>query len=237
MKKRIPKQTVIKIVVDLILTVLLMLLMAFELIGREAHEWLGVGMFAVFVVHHILNRKWTAHLLKGNYTPFRAVQTLLVCLILLCMLASMASGIVMSRYVFDFLPIQGGWGWARTLHMLGGYWGFALMSLHLGLHWNMMMSMAGRAAGNPSANQPRPVKRRILRILGILIAGYGVYAFVKRQIGAYMFLRIAFPFFDFEEPLILFFLDYIAAMGLFVWIGHYLAEALRAAGKKKHAKQ
>lgn len=222
MRKRMPKQTVIKIAADLILTVLLMLLMAFELIGREAHEWLGVGMFAAFVVHHILNRKWTAHLLKGKYTPFRTVQTLLVCLILLCMLASMASGIVMSRYVFDFLPIQGGWGWARTLHMLGGYWGFVLMSLHLGLHWNMMMSMAGRAVGNPSAR-----RTRILRILGVLIAGYGVYAFIKRQIGAYMFLRIAFPFFDFQEPLILFFLDYLAVMGLFVWIGHYLAKALR----------
>lgn len=40
------------------------------------------------------------------------------------MLSSMVSGIVMSRYVFDFLPIQGGWGWARTLHMLAAYWGF-----------------------------------------------------------------------------------------------------------------
>lgn len=70
MNKKMPKQVRIKIIVDLLMTVLLMLLMAFELIGREEHEWLGVGMFAAFVVHHILNRKWTAHLLKGKYPPF-----------------------------------------------------------------------------------------------------------------------------------------------------------------------
>ena len=73
-----PRQTRIKVIVDLLMTVLLMLLMAFELIGREAHEWLGVGMFAAFVTHHILNRKWTAHLLKGKYTPFRIGQAVLV---------------------------------------------------------------------------------------------------------------------------------------------------------------
>lgn len=54
---------------------------------------------------------------------------------------------------------------------------------------------------------------------------YGVYAFAKRSIPSYLFLQAQFVFFDFEEPLILFFLDYLAAMGLFVWIGHYLAKA------------
>ena len=115
MNKKMPKQVRIKIIVDLLMTVLLMLLMAFELIGREEHEWLGVGMFAAFVVHHILNRKWTAHLLKGKYPPFRIAQTALVFLVLICMISSMVSGIVMSRYVFDFLPIQGGGpGWTAA---------------------------------------------------------------------------------------------------------------------------
>lgn len=46
-----------KITVDLGMTILLMLLMAFELIGRTAHEWIGAGMFVLFILHHILNRK------------------------------------------------------------------------------------------------------------------------------------------------------------------------------------
>ena len=216
------KKQSVKIIVDVIMTVILMLLMAFELIGRTAHEWLGVGMFVMFVSHHILNRKWTSHLLKGKYTPIRIFQTLLAVLVLVCILCSMVSGIVLSRYVFSFLPIEGGRSWARTLHMIGAYWGFVFMSLHLGIHWNMMMGMAGKAAGNPSA-----LRTWILRILGAAVAAYGVYAFVERGIGGYMSLQNMFVFFDFEEPLIFFLGDYLAAMGLFVWIGHYAAKLLR----------
>nr|WP_294492900.1 DUF4405 domain-containing protein [uncultured Mediterraneibacter sp.] len=224
------RQVVLKIVVDVIMTVLLMLLMAFELIGRTAHEWLGTVMFVMFVVHHVLNRKWTGHLLKGKYTPSRIFQTVIVVLVLLCILFSVISGIVLSRYVFDFLSIGGGRSWARILHMVGAYWGFVFMSLHLGLHWNMMMGMAGKAAGQPS-----PVRSRILKTAGILIACYGIYAFIKRGIGSYMLLRNMFVFFDFEEPLTLFYVDYIAVMGLFVWIGHYLSKFLRALPGKKDA--
>lgn len=220
------KQTV-KITVDVIMTVLLLLLMAFELIGRTAHEWFGVGMFVMFVIHHILNRKWTAHLLNGKYTPARVLQTLLALLVLLCILSSMVSGIILSRHVFAFLPIEGGRSWARVLHMIGAYWGFVFMSLHLGIHWNMMLGMADKA-GKPSA--PRTW---ILRVLGAAIAVYGVYAFVKRGIGSYMFLQNMFVFFDFEEPLVLFYIDYIAVMGLFVWIGHYLAKVLRSVSGRK----
>ena len=71
-----------KIITDIAMTVLLLLLMAYELIGSRAHEWFGTGMLIMFILHHILNRKWTASIRKGRYTPFRILQTLLVLLIL-----------------------------------------------------------------------------------------------------------------------------------------------------------
>lgn len=222
------KQMVIKIIVDVIMTVLLMLLMAFELIGREYHEWFGTAMLIMFVIHHILNRKWTANLTKGRYTPIRMFQTVIAAVVLICILASMVSGIVMSRYVFDFLPIEGGMNWARIAHMLAAYWGFVFMSLHLGIHWNMMVGMAAKAVGKLSS-----VRKWIVRIIGAFIACYGIYAFVKRGIGSYMLVQTVFVFFDFEEPLVFFYLDYIAVMGLFVWIGHYLAVFLRRMSGKK----
>ncbi len=226
------RQTRVKVFVDLIMTVFLMLLMAFELIGRTAHEWLGVGMFVMFVIHHLLNRKWTGHLLKGRYTPLRVFQTILVIFILIGMLCSMVSGIVMSRYVFDFLPIEGGRSWARILHMLAAYWGFVLMSLHLGIHWSMMMGIARKAIGKTSTSRTWAA-----RIVGILIAGYGIYAFGQRGIGDYMLLRSTFVFFDFEEPLALFYLDYLAITGLFVWCGHYLAKGLGTLSGRKMVKR
>ena len=120
--------------VDLLMTVVLVLLMAYFLTDQEIHEWLGAGMLVLFIAHHMLNRKWLKALGRGKYTPFRVLQTALVLLVLLCMLGSMLSGIWMSRYVFDFLPTQGHMGLARTAHLLCAYWGFLLLSAHLGLH-------------------------------------------------------------------------------------------------------
>ena len=67
-----------KICVDIAMTAALLLLMAYELIGEAAHEWIGVSMLVLFVLHHILNGKWSGNLLKGKYTPFRIWQTILV---------------------------------------------------------------------------------------------------------------------------------------------------------------
>ena len=135
----------IKIAVDMLMTISLLFLMSFELIGDAAHEWLGMAMFFLFVVHHVLNRKWTGNLRKGKYTMRRVMQTILVVLLLLCMAGSMLSGIILSNYVFKFVRIKGAANLARNVHMLCAYWGFLLMSVHLGMHWNMMIGMAGKA--------------------------------------------------------------------------------------------
>lgn len=48
------------------------------------------------------------------------------------------SGIVMSNYVFGFVSISGQMALARQMHMAASYWGFVLMSVHLGFHWSMI---------------------------------------------------------------------------------------------------
>ena len=216
------RRQVLKTVVDVLMTCILLLLMARNLVGEATHEWLGISMFALFILHHILNGRWGRNLFKGKYTPFRILQTALVVLVLISMLGSMVSGIMLSEYVLTFLPAMGGSSWARIVHMLCANWGFLFMSLHLGLHWNVMMSMAKRMVKKPS-----PARTWSLRIIAVLIAGYGIFAFFKREIGDYMLLRTMFVFFDCSEPLILFVLDYIAAMGLFIFIGHYLSKGLK----------
>ena len=34
------------------MTLCLMLLMSYSLIGEQAHEWIGMGMFVLFILHH-----------------------------------------------------------------------------------------------------------------------------------------------------------------------------------------
>ncbi len=126
---------VVKRAVDLLMTAALLLLMSYSLIGEAAHEWIGMGMFLLFIAHLILNRKWVGSLRRGRWSAYRIVQTILVALCFLTMVGSAASGIILSSYIFAGLRIRGWSALARQAHMLCSYWGFLLMSLHLGLHW------------------------------------------------------------------------------------------------------
>ena len=65
------------IVIDIGMVLLLPLLMAYSLVGEAAHEYLGIGMFLLFVVHHILNIAWWKNLFRGKYTQIRIVGTVL----------------------------------------------------------------------------------------------------------------------------------------------------------------
>ena len=207
---------------DCLMVLLLPLLMAYSLVGEAAHEWLGTAMFLLFLGHHGLNWRWYPALLKGRWTAARVFQTAVSALLLLAMLGLMASGVMLSRYVFSFLPRRGGQELARTLHMLCSYWGFCLMGLHLGLHWRMVMGRAGKRA---------TVRPALLSAAGLLAAGYGVYAFFKREVWLYLFLRSHFVFFDFSEPLAMYLLDYIAVLAAFVWLGHYAARLFQTVGR------
>lgn len=212
---------------DGLMVLLLPLLMAYSLVGEEAHEWLGAAIFLLFLGHHGLNRRWYPALLKGRWTAARIFQAAVNALLFLAVLELMASGVMLSRHVFFFLPRRGGQELARTLHMLSSYWGFCLMGLHLGLHWRMVMGWAGKLAGKPSA-----VRTMVLRAAGLLAAGYGVYAFFKREVWLYLFLRSHFVFFDFNEALALYLLDYTAVLAAFVWLGHYISRLFQAIGRK-----
>lgn len=218
-------KVIAKLVVDAVMTVVLLLLMAFELVGRAAHEWIGVGMFFLFVLHHILNRGWTTRLFQGKYTPYRILQTVVGALVFLAMLGSFVSAVFISQEVFAFLPIRQGMALGRTVHLLCAYWGYLLLSLHLGLHWGMILAVAGKKLS------PSPRRRVVLNILGVAAALYGVFALFKRQISTYLFLQTQFVFFNFDEPLVFFFLDYLAVMTTFVWLGHALAKASQRRGK------
>lgn len=224
-------KTQIKIIIDIAMTVILILLMSYSLVGPLTHEWLGVGIFTCFILHHILNSKWTSGFFKGKYTPLRVWQTALVVLVFICMLGSMFSGIIISEHVFSFIRIKGLSSLARTIHMLAAYWGFIFISLHLGFHWSMMLGIANKVSHGALSS-----KKWLLRAIGLFIAIYGMYAFIKRDIFNYMILKNHFANFNFEEPVIFFLLDYVAVMGLFVWIAHYITEFIKhkTGNEKKH---
>ena len=223
-------KAVIKLAVDVFMTLALLFLMGYQFWGEAPHEWVGAGMFLLFVAHHLLNGRWHKTLCKGKYSALRTVTLCVDLLLLLAMLAQMYSGIVMSRYVFAFLPGTGGMSLARRLHILGAYWGFLLMSVHLGLHWNMILGMLRKALKIKSKTKSPSM---IAFAAGLTISGYGIWVFISRGFPICLFLKSEFVFLDYSEPKIFFYMDYLALMGLCIFIAHYSTKLMEQLQKRR----
>ena len=210
-----------------LMTAVLLFLMAYDMVGEMVHEWLGVSIFLLFFCHHILNIRWSKHIFKGKYNIYRVFQTLISIALFGCMTGLAYSGVILSRHVFSFLSIQGGRSLARILHMFCSYWSFALIGMHLGIHWSMIIGIMYQG------RKKSTTRTMFLRVAAIVIASYGLYAFFARKIETYMLLQSHFVFFDYDEPLLLFLLNYVAVMGTFVFIGHYLSKFFKWVDRKR----
>ena len=215
----------IRILVDCGMVLLLPLLMAYSLVGEAAHEYLGIGMFLLFVIHHILNIAWWKNLFRGKYAPIRIVGTVLNFVLVIIMLALPISGMILSRHVFRFLHF-GGAATARTVHLMASYWGLVLMSYHAGMHGNVMIGMFRKAA---NMQQPSKIRTWSLRVIAVLLAVCGVHAFVKNKISSYLFLQTQFVFIDFLQPIILALIDYLLIICLFMIVGYLFTMQLKKA--------
>ncbi len=218
----------LKKAVDVLMTAALLFLMGYQFWGQKAHEWVGAGIFVLFAAHHILNFNWYKNLFRGKYTAFRLFQVIIDVLTFLSMCALVYSSVILSRHVFAFLPIESGLALARRQHILGSYWGFLLMGLHLGLHWNMVLgSLKGKGRSDSR------IRKILLFLAGLIVALYGGWVFVKRDFAIYLFLRSEFVFLDYEESKILFYLEYLSLVGMCIFSSHYLGKLLRLFKKKE----
>ena len=67
---------VIKIGIDISMTVLLFILMAFHYVGLQWHEVTGAVMLVLLILHHILNGYWYRALGNGKYSSGRILFTI-----------------------------------------------------------------------------------------------------------------------------------------------------------------
>ncbi|MBR3813260.1 MAG: DUF4405 domain-containing protein [Spirochaetaceae bacterium] len=205
----------LRMTIDITMTILSIILMGGNYLfpADIVHEILGVALFVLWAVHIILNRRWYGAIFRGKYNPYRVMQTVINCCILICTIFLMISGIILSNHIFTFLNIQGGLGFARIAHLLASHWYYLFISLHIGLH-------VGRLFQDITA-------KIIPRIILALACAYGIYAFIARGVWKYLILQQQFFFFDFERGYILFALDYISIIILFATISHFIAKILK----------
>lgn len=221
----------IKMLLDIVMTIALLFLMAFQVTGDTYHEWIGAGMLLLFVIHNGLNWNWYRAAFKGKYSLQRVLRTVINLAALVAIVLTGYSGIVMSRHVFAFLTIAGGLATARQLHLAGSYWSFVLMSIHLGMHWIMLtgkMKMSEKSNDNQDEKKhsQKIVILWALRIAAFAVAIYGAILFGRMEIFRNMFLQNEFAIMDYETSGFFVILQNLAMMSMWVFVGHYLTKAL-----------
>lgn len=182
--------------------ILFILLMGYHIISDQYHEILGVCLFILFIIHHILNYRWYQTLFKGKYTFTRMLFIIVNFMLFFAILGIIVSGVLMSAYVFEFLNIPTT-NFGRMLHLFSTVWGFVLMGIHLGLHLNMMFGRSLKKLKNSSFEY-------LVYLVILLIILFGVYAFIKNRYYSDMALLTDFKFFDYEQSSLGFYLEQLA---------------------------
>ena len=129
----------IQITVDALMMCILLLQMSYSIAGEIIHEILGISLFALFVIHHIISLSFSKALVKGKKTPGKIMKTVVDILLIADILLLMSGAVIVSKHVFTFFGINTLSDYGRTAHLLGSYWGFALVSIHIGFHLDFML--------------------------------------------------------------------------------------------------
>ncbi|MBR4578162.1 MAG: hypothetical protein IKO22_00970 [Oscillospiraceae bacterium] len=210
----------IKMVVDAGMTVLLLCLMACQVTGESLHEWLGIGMTVLLIIHHILNRKWYAGLFRGNCHAYRILTTVINTLLLLTITLTAVCGMSMSSWAVPFLYGMLPVSFARRFHLSMSFWSFLLMGVHLGFHLPAMTAKG----------KPGKTAKELLTCLFTITAGIGLGFFFRNRIPDYLLFRTPFALFDYEKQGVLVFLERLAELFFFAFLG---ANAVRLMQSKR----
>ena len=214
----------IKHLIDLLLGIGLLLLMSYQVVGEAGHEWTGITMTVLMIIHQILNRKWFVSLFKGKYTPLRIAQTFVNAALVICFILTALCGVNMSVHAVPFLGDFMRASLGRRLHLTLSHWCFVLMGLHLGLHLPAML---------------RGVKGKGVRRVGfcaaILAAGAGFRLFLRNNYPDYLFYRMPFAFIDYDKSAHLVLLEALLIAAFWAFAGFQLPKLLnrKADGKTR----
>ncbi|MFR1756093.1 MAG: DUF4405 domain-containing protein [Thomasclavelia spiroformis] len=207
-----------RMILDIIMTVLLIVMMGYHLWSNFIHEWLGIILCLLFILHHIWNRKWYTTLFKGRHTLMRIFQIIINTCLLISMICTAVSGFIISRDVLNFIDI-GGTSLGRTMHLISSSWLYILMSIHIGLHLNGIIAKFKKSSFCIKYS-------KILNIVIIAVLIYGLFVFYQRDIWKDMFFMTEFKFFDFSEMKVSFYFDYLLIMVTFSLIGNKILRLL-----------
>lgn len=142
----------LKIITDILMFADFIFLMSHEVVRNlSSHGIFGAALFALFILHHILNGGFYRSALRGKYNSVRILLSATVWILFILMILMAFSSVMMSGAIFTFSSINMT-SWSRPLHTFSCSWEFLVMGFHLGLHLHSKLKRLETAAnGKKSA--------------------------------------------------------------------------------------
>ena len=219
--------TMIRRTVDVCMTALLLCLMAYQVTGETLHEWIGIGMTVLVILHQILNRKWYGAMFKGKYKSYRMITTVISVLLIISFALTAFCGMAMSGHAVPFMYGMVKVSFARRMHLSMSHWAFVLMGLHLGMHIPVMIARL----------KLTDRMKMILSVVFCLAAGVGLCLFIRSGMPDYLFFRVPFAFLDYEKAGVLVFLENVLMLLFWAFIGTEAAALCRNSQMKTENKK
>jgi len=198
---------------------LMLTALAYDLLGNIAHEIIGTGLFLLISAHNVFNRRWYGTIPRARQAR-GLINTTMILALLTAMLALLVTSLMISRSLFIFLPLSGGFS-AGQIHTLAAYWALVFVSIHLGMRWSMIMAVTRTIF---RIYTPSTARAAFLRMVAVAIAAYGVHSLVAMDMGSKLTARITMNFWDFGQSTWGFFVHCGSIVGLWVFLTHYLAK-------------
>ena len=155
-----------KLVLDILAALLTVVLLSTALTGLALHEWLGIVIVVVIIVHMLLSWQWIASITQRLFQDIPGLTRLSYILDLLlfaAMILAIYTGLMISRVAIPALGLSGtapSFLW-RGLHSLSSNSLLLLVGLHLAISWNWIVKTIRKyilaPLGLPGARQTSTV--------------------------------------------------------------------------------
>lgn len=213
----------LRLVLDALAVSFFVIALAYNWLGNVVHEVIGTAMFALLISHNIFNRRWYGTITKPRRGPRGIISKVINLSLLVTMLALLVTSMIISQTVFNFLPLTSSFS-VRQIHTLVAYAGLLIISVHLGLHWSLIMG-AVRARLNITATNR--LRAYALRAVAIIITAYGVLSLFAVNVGPKLLAQVPMDLGEFQVSTLALLVHHVAIVGLGASVAHYAAQIVR----------
>lgn len=141
----------VKILIDILMTVLYIVLSDAYRTGLTFHEIAGLSIFFIFIFHLILNWSWikniTKNLFNAKLRKISRLQYVLNLMLFICIFAITITGIMISQVLFPIIETANNY-FLVALHKYASYYCLGLLIFHIALHWRYLIVSIGKIATN-----------------------------------------------------------------------------------------